>query len=73
MGVHTCEALSLLLFILVINEAMRICIGDDMWEPLYADDLVLTAETKEEAEQKFFEWRQAMARRGLKVYVTTAK
>ena len=72
-GVHQGSALSPLLFILVMDEATKECRGDEMWELLYADDLVLTAETKEEAEQKFLDWRQAMARRGMKVNVAKTK
>ena len=68
-GVHQGSALSPLLFILVIDEATKECRVDEIWELLYADDLALTAETKEEAEQKFFDWRQAMARRGMLVNV----
>ena len=37
------------------------------WELLYADDLALTAETQEEVQLMFGEWRQAVERRGLKV------
>ena len=44
-----------------------------MWALLYADDSVLTTETKKEAEKKFLDWRQAMARRGTKVNVTKTK
>ena len=72
-GVHQGSALSPLLFILVMDEATKECRGDEIWELLYADDLVLTAETKEEAEQKFLDWREAIARRGMKVNVAKTK
>ena len=48
-GLHQGLTLSLLLFILMMNEATKECRRDDIWEVLYAQDLVLTAETKEEA------------------------
>ena len=49
------------------------CRRDEIWELLDAEDLVLTAEIKEEAEQKFLDWRQAMAKRGMKVSVAKTK
>ena len=38
-----------------------------LWELLCADDLALTAETQEDVELMFREWRRAVERRGLKV------
>ena len=72
-GVHQGSALSPLLFILVMNEATKECCLGDPWELLYADDLVLTAETKEEVERKFTDWKLAMERRGLKVNIGKTK
>ena len=40
--------MSPLLFIIVMEEATKECRKGDLWELLYADDLVLTAEIKEE-------------------------
>ena len=54
-GVHQGSALSPLLFILVMEEATRECQGDALWNLLYADDLVLTVDSREEVEQKFVE------------------
>ena len=45
--VHQGSALSPLLFITVMEEATRECRRGDPWELLHADDLVLTAESKE--------------------------
>ena len=72
-GVHQSSALSPLLFILVVEEATKECGGGSIWELLYADDLVLTAESKEEVELKFVDWKQAMARRGMKVNIGKSK
>ena len=48
-GVHQGSALSpLVLFITVMEEATKLARGDGQWELLYADDLVLTAQSKEE-------------------------
>ena len=44
--VHQGSALSPLLFILGMDEAIKECRGDEIWEILYADDFVLTADTK---------------------------
>ena len=37
---------------------------------LYADDLVLICETKEETRQKFVAWRNALESKGLKVNIS---
>ena len=54
-GVHQGLVLSLLLFILVMEEATRECRVGGLCELLYADDLTLTAETQEEVELMFGE------------------
>ena len=36
-----------------MQEATRAARGDNMWDILYADDLVITAETEDEAVRKF--------------------
>ena len=57
LGLHQGSALSLLLFITVMKEALKNCRVGDPWELLYADDLIITAETKEEVMKRFQEWR----------------
>ena len=54
-GVHQGSALSPLLFITVMEEVTKECRGDGPWELLHADDLVLTATSKQEAERKLLE------------------
>ena len=66
-GVHQGSALSPLLFILVMEEVTRGCRTGDPWELLFADDLVLTGETKEEVTSMFLRWKEAMECKGLKV------
>ena len=61
-GVHQGSVLSPLLFILVMEEATRECRAGGLWELLYVDDLALTAETQEEVELMFGEWRRAVER-----------
>ena len=76
-GVHQGSALSPLLFKLVMEEASKSIRKGDPWELLYADDLVLTAESKEESkeavEQKFDAWISAMELRALKVNIGKTK
>ena len=40
---------------------------------MYADDLVLISETKEEARQRFAAWRNAPESKGLKVNISKMK
>ena len=72
-GVHQGSALSPLLFNLVIDEATRECRRGVPWDMLYADDLVLTAETKEEVLEQFNRWKRAMESKGLKVNLSKTK
>lgn len=72
-GVYQGSALIPLLFRVVMEEATKECRIGDPWELLCAEDLVLTAETKEEVERKFINWKQAMERRGLKVNMIKMK
>ena len=72
-GVHQGSALSPLLFITILDEISRDCKKGDPWELLYADDLVLTAETREEVVSMFERWKTAMEQRGLKVNIEKTK
>ena len=72
MGVHQGSALSPLLFVIVMEEATKEE-RRSLWELLYADDLVITAETSEEASIRFNNWKKAMEKRGLKVNMEKTK
>ena len=72
-GVHQGSALSPLLFNLVMEEATRDCRRGVPWDMLYADDIVLTAETKEGVLEQFNEWKCAMESKGLKVNLSKTK
>ena len=72
-GVHQGSALSPLLFKLVLEEATKSIRKGDPWELLYADDLVLTAESKVAVVQMFDAWSSAMEVRGLKINIGKTK
>ncbi|KHJ44565.1 hypothetical protein D918_05230 [Trichuris suis] len=66
-GVHEGSALSPLLFITVMDTVTR-----DLQTPyphtmLYADDVVLTAESRQELEEKVITWKNRLALYGLKL------
>jgi len=64
------------------TESFAVCVSNGggkrgerrgFWELLYADELVITAETREEAFDLFNSWKRAMERRGLKVNMEKTK
>ena len=72
-GVHQGSALSPLLFNLVMEEATKEHRRGVPWDMLYADDLVLTVESKEEVQEQFNRWMSAMESEGLKVNLGKTK
>ncbi len=72
-GVHQGSALSPLLFIVVMQEVTKEERGEGLMELLYADDLVLMAETEEEVMDRFSAWKRRMERRGMKVNMEKTK
>ena len=67
MGVHQGSALSPLLFVVVMQEATRAARGERSWDKSYADDLVITAKSEEEAVRKFGVWKIEIETRVLTV------
>ena len=66
-GVYQDSVLSLLLFIIVLEAlSSKFCSGVAL-EDLYADDLVIIAESLEECVRKFLTWKEAMEEKGLSV------
>ena len=59
-GVHQGSVLSLLLFIIVLEALSREFHSGVPWEDLYADDLVIIAESLEECVRRLLTWKEAM-------------
>ena len=65
-GIHQGSILSLLIFAVMMNVVTEE-VAKEGRALMYADDLVLICETKEEARQRFVAWRNALESKGLKV------
>ena len=66
-GVHQGSVLSPLLFIIVLEALSREFRSGVPWEDLYADDLVIIAESFEECVRRLLTWKEAMEKKGLRV------
>ena len=66
-GVHQGSVLSLLLFIIVLEALSREFRCGVPWEDLYADDIVIIAESLEECVRRLLTWKEAMEEKGLRV------
>ena len=66
-GVHQGSVLSPLLFIIVLEALSREFLSGVLWEDLYADDLVIIAESLEECVRRLLTWKEAMEKKGLRV------
>jgi len=72
-GMHEGSALSPLLFVIVteaISREFRVALP---WELLYADDLVVIAETEEHLIQRLNEWKDNVENRGMRVNMNKTK
>ena len=66
-GVHQGSVLSPLLSIIVLEAlSCQFCSGVH-WEDLYADDLVIIAESLEECVRRLLTWKEAVEEKGLRV------
>jgi hypothetical protein len=72
-GVHQGSVLSPLLFIVVMEVLARHVKEGLPWELLYADDLVLIAESIEILQEKVTKWKDCLEEKGLKVNVNKTK
>ena len=59
-GVHQGSVLSPLLFIIVLEASSREFRAGVPWEDLYADDLVIIADSLEECVRRLLIWKEAM-------------
>ena len=72
-GMHQGSALSPLLFVIVmeaISREFRVALP---WELLYADDLVVIAETEEDLIKRLSEWKNNVENRGMRVNMNKTK
>ena len=66
-GLHQGSALSSLLFAIVMDVLTEHIRRRSPWNMMYADDVVLLNDSKEEAERELECWRKALEWRGLRV------
>ena len=67
-GLHQGSALSPFLFLVVLDTiTMDLREDDELWELLFADDLVIMADTEEELQQRYLVWKNSLERKGTKV------
>ena len=72
-GVHQGSVLSPLLFVVVMEVLMQDVREGLLWELLYADNLVLMAESIEELKWKVLWWKECMQAKGLKMNIGKTK
>ena len=60
--------LSPLLFVIVMEVITKVLRVGLPWELLYADDLILMAESEVELSEKIVNWKAGMEVKGLKMY-----
>ena len=65
-GVHQGSVLSQLLFIIVLEALSREFRSGVPWQDLYADDLVIIAESLEECIRRLLTWKEAMEKKRLR-------
>ena len=71
-GIHQGSILSPLIFAVVMDVVTE-KVAKEGCALMYADDLVLICETKEEARQRFEAWRNVLESKGLKVNISKTK
>ena len=63
-GVHQGSVLSQLLFVIVLEALSQEFHSGVPWKDLYADDLVVIAESLEECVRRLLTWKEAMEKKG---------
>ena len=66
-GLHQGSALSPCLFAMMMDRMTDEIREEAPWNMMFADDIVICSESKEQVEDKLESWRYALERRGMKV------
>ena len=66
-GLHQKSALSPFLFAVIMDRLTDEVRRESPWTMLFADDIAICEETKEEVERRLESWKYALKRRGMKV------
>ncbi|KAK3521330.1 hypothetical protein QTP70_003176 [Hemibagrus guttatus] len=66
-GLHQRSALSPFLFAIVIDQLSEEVRQESPWTMMFADDIVICSESREQVEENLERWRFALERRGMKV------
>ena len=66
-GLHQGSALSPFLFAVIMDRLLDEVRRESPWTILFADDIVICEETREEVERRLESWKYALERRGMKV------
>ena len=72
-GVHQGSILSPLLFALVMDEVTKDIREGVVKEMLYADDIALVGDKREEVESRYTRWKKALQEKGMKINVNKTK
>ncbi|KAK3563031.1 hypothetical protein QTP86_013435, partial [Hemibagrus guttatus] len=66
-GLHQGSALSPFLFAMVMDQLSEEVRQESSWTMMFADDIVICSESREQVEENLERWRFALERRGMKV------
>ncbi|KAK3516210.1 hypothetical protein QTP70_006360 [Hemibagrus guttatus] len=66
-GLHQGSALSPFLFAIVMDQLSEEVRQESPWTMMFADDIVICIESREQVEENLERWRFALERRGMKV------
>ncbi|KAK3570840.1 hypothetical protein QTP86_028269, partial [Hemibagrus guttatus] len=66
-GLHQGSALSPFLFAIVMDQLSEEIRQESPWTMMFADDIVICSESREQVEENLERWRFALERRGMKV------
>ncbi|KAK3514022.1 hypothetical protein QTP70_001284 [Hemibagrus guttatus] len=66
-GLHQGSALSRFLFAIVMDQLSEEVRQESPWTMMFADDIVICSESREQVEENLERWRFALERRGMKV------